>query len=87
MMSLFERVILESHEIPAIHPYLITDLKFTEKPYLTLIGLLETKITELKSAFENSIRLSIILLKAYCREFHIHSRLFNTDVESYVKLV
>jgi len=80
-------VILESHEIPAIHPYLLTNLKFAEKPYLTSIGLIETKITELKSTIENSIRLSIIPLKAYCKEFHIHSSLFNTDVESYVKLV
>lgn len=86
-MSLFERVILESHEIPAIHPYLLTNLKFVEKSYLTSIGLLESKITELKSIIENSIRLSIIPLKAYCKEFHIHSRLFNTNVELYVKLV
>lgn len=80
-------MVLESHEIPAIHPYLLTNMTFAEKPYLTSIGLIEPKITELQSSIENSIRLAIIPLKAYCKEFHIHSRLFNTDIESYVKLV
>jgi len=62
-------------------------MKFAEKPYLTSIGLLEVRITELQTIIENSVRLAIIPLKAYCKEFHIHLNLFNTDVSSYVKLV
>lgn len=80
-------MILESHEIPAIHPYLLVNMKFAEKPYLTSIGLIEPKIIEQQSNIENSIRLAIIPLKAYCKEFNIYSSLFNTDVELYVKLV
>jgi hypothetical protein len=80
-------MVLESHEIPTIHPHLLTNLTFFEKPYLTSIGLIETKITELQAIIENSIRLAIIPLKAYCKEFNIHLHLFNMDVGSYVKLV
>jgi len=70
-----------------MHPYLLTNMKFAEKPYLTSIGLIEPQITKLQSNIENSIRLAIIPLKAYCKEFNIHLSLFNTDVELYVKLV
>ncbi|XP_060838328.1 dynein axonemal heavy chain 1 [Rhopalosiphum padi] len=85
IVSLLKRMVLESHEIPTIHPHLLTNLTFFEKPYLTSIGLIETKITELQTIIENSIRLAIIPLKSYCKEFNIHLHLFNTDVVSYVK--
>ncbi|XP_029347294.1 dynein heavy chain 1, axonemal [Acyrthosiphon pisum] len=85
IVSLFKRVILESHELPAIHPYLLVNMKFAEKPYLTSIGLIEPKITELQSNIENNIRLAIIPLKAYCKEFNIFLSLFNMDVDLYVK--
>ncbi len=58
-----------------------------EKPYLTSIGLIEPQIADLQATIENSIRLAIIPIKAYCKEYNIHSHLYNINVESYVKLV
>lgn len=80
-------MIVESHQIPAIQPYLLTNMTFCEKPYLTSIGLVEDKITEQQTIIENSIRSAIIPLKSYCKEFNIHLPLFNTDVKPYVQLV
>ncbi|CAH1712146.1 unnamed protein product, partial [Aphis gossypii] len=85
IVSLLKRMILESHEIPAIHPYVLANLTFLEKPYLTSIGLIEPQIADLQATIENSIRLAIIPIKAYCKEYNIHSHLYNINVESYVK--
>lgn len=80
-------MILESHDIPAIHPYVLTKLTFLETPLLTSIGLIEPEITDLQATIENNIRLGIIPIKAYCKEYNVHSDLYNINVESYVKLV
>lgn len=45
------------------------------------------KISELQTAIENNVRLAIIPLKAYCKEFVVHLPLFNENVQSYVKYV
>lgn len=78
---------IQNHEIPAIHPNLLTEMKFFEKPNLTSIGLLEEGISKLQYTIENNVRLAIIPLKAFCKEFFAHLPLFNTNVQTYVQLV
>lgn len=86
-MSLLTKSVTLSHDIPTIHPQLLTRLRFPNKEKLVSVGLLDERISGSQTTIENGIRSAIIPLKAYCKEYVIYVPLFNTDVKSYVQLV
>lgn len=87
VVNLLKKAVLESHEFLAIHPNLLTNIIFFDKPKLTSIGFLENEISKLQINIENNIRSAIIPLKSYCTDFIIHLPLYNIDIQSYVQLV
>lgn len=87
IVNLLKTVVIKSHEFLAIHPKLLTNIQFFDKPKLTSIGYLENDIYQLQINIENNIRSAIIPLKSYCTDFVIHLPLFNTDIQLYIQLV
>lgn len=77
--------VMQSHEIPPIHPMLLTNIKFVNPGNLVSIGLLDEKIVGSQTIIENCIRSAVIPLKTYCERFYIYLPLFNTDIKSYVQ--
>lgn len=86
IINIFTNAIIQSHKLPTIPSKLLTRMKFHTETYLTSIGLMEAEIVRLKNIIENGIRLAIIPLKAYSKEFVAHLPLLNTNVELYIKL-
>lgn len=85
-MKLFKKGTIENHSIPAIHPFVLTKMTF-DTTYLIPTNLYLSEMSELQIAIENNVRLAIIPLKAYCKEFIVYLPLFNTNIQSYVKYV
>lgn len=62
-------------------------MSFVNTTYLMPTKLFMSETSELLIAIENNVRLAIIPLKSYCKEYIVYLPLFNTNVQSYVKYV
>jgi hypothetical protein len=88
IVKLFNKGIIENHAIPAINPFLLSSkMKFVNTTYLMPKKLFLSDMSELLISIENNVRLAIIPLKSYCKEFIVYLTLFNINVQSYVEYV
>ncbi|XP_050527307.1 dynein axonemal heavy chain 1-like [Daktulosphaira vitifoliae] len=85
VVNMFRNGIIQSHNVPIFYRSLLTNMKFFDKMNLTSIGVLEKEIVEQEIIVQNCIRLAIIPLKAYCKEYLVYLPLFNTNVQLYTQ--
>ncbi|XP_043502299.1 dynein axonemal heavy chain 1-like [Polistes fuscatus] len=85
IVSILDNSLTLCHQIRQVHPFLLPFLKFPVELFLSSVGLLDTRICEIRNRLKYIYQKGIIPLKAYAKEYYKYLALFEMDVEKYIE--
>ncbi|KAK4887372.1 hypothetical protein RN001_003643 [Aquatica leii] len=84
LLNLYDNAVRLTHTINQVHPCLLPHLKYPSNIYLSSVGLLDKDVQALETELYTDIK-AIIPLKTYCAEYHVHTELFNLNVDTFIR--
>jgi dynein heavy chain len=77
--------LIQCHQIPQIHPFLLPFLKFPKDLFLSSVGLLEKQVCEVRDRLRIAYQKSQIPLQAYASEYQQYLGIYKLNIEKYVE--
>ncbi|KAJ8395762.1 hypothetical protein AAFF_G00029990 [Aldrovandia affinis] len=85
VMSLFDRGVLVTHNLPQLDKLVMKNMFISGTPLLQSVPLWESAVVELRERIRLAWHKAAVVLKAYAREFERHIEVHNNDVNTYLK--